>query len=87
MLQKRRGFLNCYTVNKLYRMDKNISSHRHHRRHSSRTMHHKRVHEEITMKTLFRFARNHKTLAMIIGVAITVFLSMYVFTHMIAPSE
>jgi hypothetical protein len=36
---------------------------------------------------LFKFVRKHKTLAMIVGVAITVFLSMYVFTHIIAPSE
>ena len=68
-------------------MEKSTLSHRRHRRHSSRTKHHKRVHEEITTETLIKFARKHKTLSLIIGVAITVFLSMYVFTHMIAPSE
>ena len=68
-------------------IENNISSHPHHRRHRSRKKHHKVVSEEITTETLFKFVRKHKTLAMIIGVAITVFLSMYVFTHMIAPSE
>jgi len=64
----------------------NNSSHRHHRRHSSRKKHHKRVNEEITTETLFKFVRKHKTISMIAGVAITVFLSMYVFMHLIAPS-
>ena len=68
-------------------MEKNISSHRHHRQHRSRKKHHKVVSEEITTETLFKFVRKHKTLAMIVGVAITVFLSIYVFTHIIAPSE
>jgi len=66
-------------------MENNTSSHRHHRRHSSRKKHHKKVHEEITTETLFKFVRKYKTLSMIVGVAITVFLSMYVFTHLIAP--
>ncbi len=68
-------------------MEKSTSSHHRHRRHSSRKKHHKRVHEEITTESLFKFVRKHKTLAMIIGVAITVFLSMYVFTHIIVPAE
>ena len=68
-------------------MENNISSHPHHRRHRSRKKHHKVVSEEITTETLFKFVRKHKTLAMIVGVAITVFLSMYVFTHVVVPAE
>lgn len=68
-------------------MEKSTSSHRSHRLHSSRTKRHKRVHKEITTETLFRFVRKHKTLSMIVGVAITVYLSMYVFTHLIVPAE
>jgi hypothetical protein len=66
-------------------MENNTSSHRRHRRHSSRKKHHKTISEEITTETLFKFVRKHKTLSMIVGVAITVYLSMYVFTHLIAP--
>jgi hypothetical protein len=38
-------------------------------------------------RSRLKFVRKHKTLAMIVGVAITVFLSMYVFTHVVVPAE
>ena len=60
--------------------------HRHHRRHSSSKTHQKKVVEEVTTETLVKFVRKHKTLAIIAGVAITAFLAMYVFVHLIAPA-
>ena len=62
------------------------SSHRLHRRRSSTKSQQKKVVEEVTTETLVKFVRKHKTLAIIVGVAITAFFAMYVFVHMIAPS-
>ncbi len=46
---------------------------------------HKKLPEEFTIETLFKFVRKHKTIFMIVGVAITVYLSMYVFMYFVAP--
>ena len=62
------------------------SSHCRHWRYSSGKSRQKRVVEEVSAETLIKFVRNHKTLAIIAGVAITAFFLMYVFVHMIAPS-
>ena len=68
-------------------MPTSSSSHRHHRRRHSSSKHgQKRVAEEVSTETLVKFVRKHKTLAIIVGVAITALLAMYVFVHLIAPS-